>query len=177
MLTNFVEYVIQHWFDRPDKSTPLSAQRLNHIEEGIKANSDALAEIRSSFLDVVYPVGSIYMSTNEADPADVLGGGTWEHIKDRFLLAAGDTYTAGSTGGEAAHTLSTAEMPEHSHLLAKGESSSNTGRTFSQYSAYQAEAGITEGQYWWSTTTTNGNSQAHNNMPPYLTVYVWKRTA
>lgn len=77
MLTNFVEYIKQQWFDRPDKSTPLSAQRLNHIEAGIKANSDALAEIRRSFLDAVYPVGSIYMSTNEGDPADILkmGGG------------------------------------------------------------------------------------------------------
>ena len=85
MLTNFVEYVIQHWFDRPDKSTPLSAQRLNHIEDGIKANSDALAEIKRGFLDAVYPVGSIYMSTNEDNPADILGGGHVETHKRQVL--------------------------------------------------------------------------------------------
>ena len=75
MLNNFVEYIIQHWFDKPDKSSPLSAQRLNHIEAGIKANSDALAEIKRSFLDAVYPVGSIYMSTNATNPANILWGG------------------------------------------------------------------------------------------------------
>lgn len=62
-------------------------------------------------INIVYPVGSIYMSVNSTSPASLFGG-TWERIKDRFLLASGDTYSAGSTGGEAQHTL-TNNMPPY----------------------------------------------------------------
>ena len=58
-----------------------------------------------TLLDYAHPVGSVYISTAATDPADLFGGGTWERIKDVFLLAAGDTYAAGASGGEAAHTL------------------------------------------------------------------------
>ena len=66
-------------------------------------------------LESVYPVGSIYLSINGVNPANLFGFGTWEQIKDRFLLAAGDTYQAGSIGGEAEHTLTELEMPAHDH--------------------------------------------------------------
>ncbi|WP_405378414.1 phage baseplate protein [Phascolarctobacterium sp.] len=65
-------------------------------------------------LDFVYPVGSLYWSKNAADPSTLFGG-TWERVKDTFILAAGDSYKAGSTGGEASHTLTTNEMPSHGH--------------------------------------------------------------
>ena len=65
-----------------------------------------------------YPVGSIYLSVNSTNPGTIFGG-TWEQIKDRFLLACGSTYSNGSTGGEAKHTLTTNEMPSHSHALNK----------------------------------------------------------
>ena len=68
----------------------------------------------STVLDKVYPVGSIYMSVNSTNPKTLFGG-TWVQIKDRFLLAAGTTYKAGATGGEAAHTLTASEMPSHNH--------------------------------------------------------------
>ena len=61
-------------------------------------------------LDKTYPVGSIYMSVNSTSPADLFGG-TWEQIKDTFLLAAGDTYSAGSTGGETEGWLTIDEIP------------------------------------------------------------------
>lgn len=61
-----------------------------------------------------YPIGSTYESTLPTSPAELFGG-TWEQIKDVFTLAAGDTYTAGSTGGEATHTLTTNEIPGHTH--------------------------------------------------------------
>lgn len=65
-------------------------------------------------LDAVWPVGSIYLSASEISP-ETLFGGTWQRVKDRFLLAAGDVYETGETGGEAQHTLSKAEMPAHTH--------------------------------------------------------------
>ena len=61
-----------------------------------------LSTLVSKIFDSIYPVGSIYMSVNSTSP-ETLFGGTWVQIKDTFLLSAGDTYTAGNTGGSATH--------------------------------------------------------------------------
>ena len=82
---------------------------------------------KSDILLSVYPVGSIYKSTNSMSPAELFGG-TWERIKDQFLLASGDTYAAGSTGGEATHTLTTNEMPSHSHEYINGVNYNKDGK-------------------------------------------------
>lgn len=129
----------------------------------------------SVLLDKLYPVGCIYQSTSSTSPAELFGG-TWEQIKDRFILAAGDTYTAGSTGGEATHKLTDAEMPRHAHNIAKGAKiTDGTGTKFETYDAHQSESSIAEGYYWTATTLFAGNSKPHNNMPPYVAMYVWKR--
>ena len=105
-----------------------------------------------------YPVGSIYMSVNNINPTEFFGG-TWEQIKDRFLLACGSTYKAGTTGGEATHKLTTNEIPHIGSGVAYGGNS------------------IAGGTGWKDTWLGSGDvGQAHNNMPPYLAVYVWKRT-
>lgn len=123
-------------------------------------------------LDLIYPVGSIYMSTAGTSPA-VLFGGTWEQVKDRFLLAAGDSYAAGATGGEDTHVLTTSEMPSHSH----GEYFRySAGDDASVYGSSPITATGTAVAYMGSTANTGGG-EAHNNMPPYLAVYVWRRTA
>lgn len=75
-----------------------------------------LAGIKTDILNAVYPVGSIYMSTQNTSPATFLGG-TWEQIQDRFLLAAGSSYTAGNTGGAATVALETANLPSHKHSV------------------------------------------------------------
>lgn len=64
--------------------------------------------------ELIYPMGSLYLSAVDTDPG-VLFGGTWERIRDRFLLAAGTAYGAGTTGGEAVHTLAESELPTHAH--------------------------------------------------------------
>ena len=117
-------------------------------------------------IGTIYPIGSIYMSVNNTDPSTLFTGTTWEQLKDRFLLGAGDTYSAGSTGGEASHTLTVEEMPAHSHQYAKPVQTWTNGGDYS--SCY------IDGN---ANTNTVGGGQAHNNMPPYLTVYMWKRTA
>lgn len=61
-----------------------------------------------------HPVGSLYWSREATDPAELFGG-VWRRVKDKFILAAGDSYAAGSTGGEAEHTLTLAESPAHTH--------------------------------------------------------------
>lgn len=115
----------------------------------------------------VYPVGSVYISVSATSPASLFGG-TWEQIKDTFLLAAGDTYAAGSTGGEATHTLTIEEMPSHSHAtnILGGIGGSTTG-------GYLVARDDCNG--WTYVAINAGGGAAHNNMPPYYAVYMWRR--
>ena len=122
----------------------------------------------------IYPVGAIYMSANATDPAQLFGG-IWEQLKDRFLLAAGDVYGAGSRGGEAEHTLTVDEIPSHEHNVpvywkgASGNSGVNVqGMESSDPRQYTG---------WTNNTDATGGGEPHNNMPPYLAVYMWKRIA
>lgn len=123
------------------------------------------------------PIGSIIMGTgnNFATQAAVqaIYNGTWEQIKDVFLLAAGDTYIAGSTGGEATHTLTVNEMPKHSHNLPVDKQYGEA--TSTEKDRINLSSGIAYNNGYASNDT--GASQPHNNMPPYLTVYMWRRTA
>lgn len=126
--------------------------------------------IKSQLLNSIYPIGSIYMSVNSTNPANFIGG-TWERIKDKFLLSAGDSYSAGSTGGEATHKLTIDEMPKHNHDLIHSILTAADNQTpITNYS------GTTTTAHYY-VASTNGGDQPHNNMPPYLAVYVWKRTA
>lgn len=118
----------------------------------------------------LYPVGSIYMSVNSTNPSNYFGG-TWEQIKDRFLLACGSTYSNGSTGGEATHTLTVNEMPSHNHPI----KNANVGGGVTTYNT--VKAGDKKGWAGNVYTDNSGGGQAHNNMPPYLAVYIWKRVA
>lgn len=117
-----------------------------------------------------YPVGAIYLSVTDANPA-ALFGGTWERIGGRFLLGADTTYTAGSTGGEAAHTLTADEMPRHNHEIDNVNAAGNA----TPYMTVQAQE--KKGYGGNVQTMYAGGGKAHNNMPPYLAVYMWKRTA
>ena len=114
-----------------------------------------------------WPVGSVYISVNGTSPS-MLFGGTWVEIQGSFLFARNASHPAGESGGEETHTLTVQEMPSHSHST-----------TASRYAS---------GRYLYLTplkvpapatgyTTSTGGSQPHNNMPPYLSVYMWKRTA
>lgn len=121
-----------------------------------------------------YPVGAIYISTVDTSPASLFGG-TWERLKDVFLLAAGDTYEALTMGGEAEHTLTVNEMPQHSHDFQASYSDIATGSE----TGGKILAGGDSNQWLWSFAKTNdsGGNAPHNNMPPYLAVYMWVRTA
>lgn len=137
-------------------------------------------EITTDFttLDKVYPVGSIYMSVNSTSPATLFGG-TWQQIKDKFLLASGNTYGAGTTGGEAAHTLTVDEMPKTRFRIphvSNYDSCAITGYSETRESMGVEGAPTSVQNEGWHRLST-GNGYAHNNMPPYLAVYIWKRTA
>lgn len=73
--------------------------------------------------DLVYPVGSIYISTLSANPKDLFGVGEWEPIKDRFLISAGENFEVGNTGGSTSHT----------HTLENGYAMIETTNNYVQY--------------------------------------------
>lgn len=148
--------------------------------------SEKIVRLDKSVIDMVYPVGAIYMSVNSTNPGNLFGG-KWEQIKDRFMLACGDTYAAGSTGGEATHTLTVNEMPSHTHFSNDGwsgyasnnyRSGTNNILTYAKNAnGYTTPYRDTNLSNIDSTLSSTGKNQPHNNMPPYLTVYMWKRTA
>ena len=134
-------------------------------------------KISNSWIDLgnlAYPIGSIFQSTSSASPATLFGG-TWTQIKDTFLLGAGDNYAADDTGGESEHILTVSEIPSHGHgvqvcWVGDGSSWIDKGRI-----TYR-DSGKTNNMTNWYTMPNGGNS-SHNNMPPYVAVYTWKRTA
>lgn len=135
----------------------------------------------TNIIDIIYPVGSIYMSLNSANPSTLFGG-TWEQVKGRFLVGAGTKYKAGSTGGEATHTLTLNEMPNHAHAIFAPNAGGPTEGAAIGFPE------VSDKRTWWAEASktgvrgggvgaNDGEAQAHNNMPPYLAVYIWKRTA
>ena len=136
-----------------------------------------------TLLEQTYPVGSIYLSVDSTSPASLFGG-TWERIKDRFLLGAGDTYTAGNTGGSATHYHN---LDDSGYAKIFGYSSLGT-LVYKEVN--------TNGQYWTNNqkaqcssvgsdtsktdqygTALGGGTASASSLPPYLVVYMWKRTA
>ena len=148
--------------------------------------------------DFVWPIGSIYISVNSTNPS-LLFGGTWELVPGRFLIGTGEpgynnyegfgqlssdqttwSLNVGVTGGEYRHTLTTLEMPSHTHNLfgndnvghAAGVDYWNLPSVIEGYNygnrrnVYQNNTGA----------TATGGGQYHNNMPPFLVANCWKRT-
>ena len=138
----------------------------------LPSQSDVLQLGESAWLTAqgAYPVGAIYLSVTDANPA-ALFGGTWERIGGRFLLGADSTHAAGSTGGEASHTLTIDEMPRHNHEVDNLNASGNA----TPFMTVQAQAKTGHGGN--VQTMYAGGGKAHNNMPPYLAVYMWKRVS
>lgn len=143
-------------------------------------------------IDLIYPIGSIYITTKNVSP-EVLFGGTWQKFsKGRCLIGegvvedntdnwcgqtkAGDwTAYAGNTGGEVVHTLATNEMPSHGH----GWTGVNDWASMSDSTGSYPFRIYQDRKTNWTGTTSNinstGGSEAHNNMPPYVVVYMWER--
>ena len=153
-------------------------------------------------VDILYPVGHIYMSTNSANPGTLFPGTTWEaYAQGRVLIGAGTgtdcrsekkTFTAGSTGGEYNHQLTVGELAVHGHNATISTSGNHShgiqtgNNTDAPYNMVSTQAKINNttrytqeaGNHAHTITISNtGSSAAHNNLPPYITVYYWIRTA
>ena len=141
----------------------------------------------TNIFDLIYPVGSFYISAKSTNPATLFGG-TWEQIQGRFLLGRSSSYPVGSMGGEATHTLTESEMPSHNGHLSSGiaggapyEKGNYKGFLNSDKMTPYSDIGrgwnVYAGNEMHPASEAVGGGQAHNNMPPYLSVYIWKRTA
>jgi len=145
----------------------------NDYTDADKAKVDsALQSTLSEIMLAIYPVGAIYLSTSSANPS-ILFGGTWEAWGGGRVPVGVDTSNlkyllSNMQGGEETHTLTVDEMPAHTHWIPQHDSSGSTmawtPEVQSSFYAYGSE------------TTSRGGSQAHNNMPPYITCYMWRRT-
>ena len=161
----------------------LQAQKNDRINApSIHAVREAINNNGLSF----YPIGSIYMSVNNVNPSTIFGG-TWVQIKDRFLLASGFEYENGATGGEATHALTANEMPAHTHTVSgtasysgKYVACSDQGETVGvetgSTNIFEVDAQVSSLTVS-GTAASAGGGATHNNMPPYLVVNVWYRTA
>ena len=139
-----------------------------------------------SFIDMIYPIGSIYMSMNSINPSLFIGG-EWEAIEDCFLFGTGTKHSySGATGGSETVTLTANQsgVPAHSHkyqdynttyTLKTTNRKPGTSTAVAYGTSLTAGGGATERTS--SNNTAANASQAHENMPPYLTVYMWKRIA
>ena len=185
-----------------------------YVDERLKWLYDEMQATASK----LYPVGSVYISFNSTDPSTLFGG-TWQRLKDTFLLANGDAYAPNTTGGSATKTLATSNLPAHTHTCASAGShthnrgtmnitgtfdgnvddgdSAKTGAFYNTGTGFVGSNGDDErmggvigfdaSRSWTGATSSNG-SHTHtigstgsalplNIMPPYTTVYAWRRTA
>lgn len=155
----------------------------------------ASLHLAQEILNIIYPVGSIYMSVNNTNPGTLFGG-TWKRIaQGRTLMGegvvqanndnwcgttnAGDwTAYAGFTGGEVSHELTVNEMPSHDHYITVKGKWSGLSNEESEYFNIPTEWGKEwSNRYWINYSNNSGGNQKHNNLPPYLVVYIWERTA
>lgn len=119
-----------------------------------------------------YAVGDVLTTSSPTLPSERWPGTVWQQIKDTFLLAAGDSYAAGSTGGEAKHTLTQAELPKIVGQF---------GRPPIRYSEESSARALFYGNNELGPTITQevdnpSGGNPHNNMPPYRAYYMWERT-
>lgn len=132
--------------------------------------------IALSVLQKEYPVDSIYITTKSGNPSTWLGFGTWTAFAaGRVLVGVDGTQTefdaVSKTGGAKTHQLTISEMPAHTHALPADAAGSSNIQSISHTS--NSDEGITES----NVTGSRGGNSAHNNLQPYIAVFIWKRTA
>lgn len=146
------------------------SEKANTME--IALDAEFIGKVKGTIFDAIYPVGSIYLAYNHTDPATLFGG-TWVRITNRFLWATTAGGTIGQTGGEQTVALTVDQIPAHTHAIkvANTATGSVDGNNMIRYNNNDTSyAGSI-------ASNSNGGGEAHNNMPPYIQVSMWRRTA
>lgn len=149
--------------------TPINADNLNKIENQL----ETLTNLQDQLLDIFYPIGSYYETSDTSFNPNTAWGGTWvKDSKGRVTVALDDSdadfNTISKTGGEKTHTLTVNEMPSHVH----GIQTWHDGGATNGVQAYEAK---TAGPV--TSTMSTGGNQPHNNLQPFVVVVRWHRTA
>lgn len=179
---------------------------------------DTIPGTTENIVDLIYPIGSLFINTTSIDPNSLFENTSWTRIKDRFLLSAGDIYEGGTSAGSAdaivpyhrhgvsitsqgmsanvSHTHKPSGATNYPNFVQSGGAiqSGDMGTQSGSGRHYPFQSTTTSGKYWAQSTTTaatntehthnvsgntayEGNAVEGANMPPYLAVYVWQRTA
>lgn len=151
----------------PSTNTPISAENLNQLQENIE---NAIL----TTMQLMFPVGSSYITQEDINPSEILGFGTWERTKGKVFVGLDEDDTnfnaVGKTGGEKTHTLTVDEMPSHNHRIYRATSGQDGG---SDWNVADSFGGV---EQWY--TSNAGGDQPHNNLQPYEVVgYMWIRRA
>ena len=160
---------------------------INAVKDETKAEINAVKDETKAEINAVKDaikrathVGQIILSTtlNTADKVKNIYGGNWEAFgAGKVLVGAGSnggrSFTAGSTGGEYTHTLTTNEMPSHNHSSIM-HNTNGAGVNYLNVKKEDPGMGLTTG---YEITTAAGGGGAHNNMQPYVVVYMWRRVS
>ncbi|MCI9110213.1 MAG: hypothetical protein HFH47_00185 [Bacilli bacterium] len=185
--------------ESPNQTLNLVLPKGEKGEAGGTMTESDIQDIIDRKLGIVYPVGSIYMSVIDTEPS-ILFGGTWEQLKDKFLLGAGDNYIAGTTGGstelqEHSHSIpaltgSAASNGNHTHTLGADLDVTYTTKNPGSFSMHNSSPSGAQRAFYTgnqgahthnvttnASTTGNTGNGTEGNMPPYLTVYMWKRVS
>ena len=167
------------------------AQAISAAEESAEAAAQSASKARSIALgdifDIIYPVGSIVQYADASIDPNTLIGGTWERIQGKFLFGADSSHAIGSEGGSEAVELTTANLPAHRHFILSTYGATESFAITSTLARYDRSYGQTENEHYTlmatsreangGRTSVTGSGTAHNNMPPYLAVCIWQRTA
>ena len=162
---------------------------IDNLNTDVSSNKTAIDNLKGQILQAVYPVGSVYVSiTDSRNPADILGFGTWESLPAGYgLVAQGTataedgstlTFTAGQKSGEFKHQITVGELPKIISTIAVGDTNSTQE---SKSNFFKWDYGI---NYRFYTAKGDhdfivpfGQNQAHNNISPSISAYIWHRTA
>lgn len=156
-----------------------------YVDDGLSGKLDK--SDKKTIIDMIYPVGSIYMSVNRTSPKTLFGG-TWKQIAGKFLVGVGNGFVVGDSGGSKTHThttgdhvLTTDEMPYHAHNIwypnSAGPTTSEIGYPLTgAKNTWCANASHTDEQ-GGDAAHNHGDTGSASNLPPYIAVWMWKRTA
>ena len=153
-----------------------------------KIGKISINEIDYSIYDAIYPIGSVYISVNSTNPS-LLFGGVWERFANgRCLVGVSESESEFSivskTGGEKTHTLSLSETPAHCHSILKMWGNASAPSIRNKYPNWPIKLTLNSGiddtetvpaKGYEGATCYRGDGKPHNNLQPYITVYMWKR--